>query len=782
MTVNNSTSCDEEKAIGAEALTTGLHKLDNFFCLPRISLNLDQDRAYNAAIDYESWRYSRYTIKDLPPFDNAASFGLTMDDVNANIREEIRKLAQYIDSDTPPLFDSYGTLGNTDLDGFEALSNLVDQIRCNLQIIRHDNATLAMDHYVSERVYDVFRSSRRGIRMRYLNSHRTTGHAPKLLDDEIKNMQAYHALIDYVFNSLAWWLLNVAERKSWHSPILALLARWSVKLKLIALDPIRWAERAQATGEAVMRRISNEQRNEERISVEFPSDNAEPERKKVYFPEDMDHDYYYYHWKFYFRESMHTFILRILQNLIAESLNSRRLAAFEVRTLIYKGELDETLRQLTVQQNGTVEMSAGLTNLSRSYRALQLLFSNTRTISQLADKDTNSPERANIHWNINVAKDLNPNVGSLITTRLDDVISTLVPLALIGSSSLVNLLDNPLLWGDYDDECPLAFELSSDSSPKIEFSLSVRPDRHEIPHKIGTRMISSSKSPLITSMKDLCHEVNEWDASNSGPDTAEMVLKRNAMKTLEEYKARKAEMRSWAVTEDSIRVKTTKYSGIVLGIAIGIIGGCIPIPFLVGDKIAGVDPFQFITFGWLLAGAFLVGAKSRYVENWPWHDFLRGQIVCRSVSELSVASRVKKQAVLLYLLHHEYRNPLLFRGPYNSVFRREAATGAQGFNIDVPTAHATVLVAGFIVLEVEEKEQEERKIHTVLQDIREDAPENAEVDLHFFDPVEAVRGAEGGQQKPGYNNKLLLQLVKSSSGVIPNIEVLGLSTADCDFI
>ncbi|KAF1807839.1 hypothetical protein P152DRAFT_384734, partial [Eremomyces bilateralis CBS 781.70] len=123
-----------------------------------------------------------------------------------------------------------------------------------------------------------------------------------------------------------------------------------------------------------------------------------------------------------------------------------------------------------------------------------------------------------------------------------------------------------------------------------------------------------------------------------------------------------SEQESWAICENSVRIKTTKYSTVVLAVAIVIILGSLCVPFLVGEKIEGVDPFQFVTFGWLLAGAFLIGAKSRYVEEWPWHDFLRGQIICRSVSELAHASRLKEQTILLYLLQNEFKKPLMFRG------------------------------------------------------------------------------------------------------------------------
>jgi len=262
------------------------------------------------------------------------------------------------------------------------------------------------------------------------------------------------------------------------------------------------------------------------------------------------------------------------------------------------------------------------------------------------------------------------------------------------------------------------------------------------------------------------------------------------MKVLRDYQSKKGEIKTWAVTEDSVRVRTAKYSSIVLTVAIGIIGGSLPVPFLVKEGIPGVDPFQFVTFGWLLAGAFLVLAKSRYVENWPWHDFLRGQIVCRSVSELAVASRVKEQAVLLYLLHHEFRNPLVCGGPYHGVFRRRADKGARGFDINVPTCHATVLAAGFIVVQFRDEHagentdareqtdtrEKERKLHIELQDTREDAPETPLV----FNQDEGLEGG-GDKEKPG-SRAIRLKLDAKASIVRPAREILGLPTADYEFI
>ncbi|KAI4210970.1 MAG: hypothetical protein LQ351_006197 [Letrouitia transgressa] len=262
--------------------------------------------------------------------------------------------------------------------------------------------------------------------------------------------------------------------------------------------------------------------------------------------------------------------------------------------------------------------------------------------------------------------------------------------------------------------------------------------------------------------------------------SSETSLKINAQKAFIEYKNRKLETLDWTVTEDSIRVRTIKYSTSVLAIAIAIIAGCLSIPFLVRNRIRGVDPFQFVTFSWLLAGAFLVGAKSRYVENWPWHDFLRRQVVCTSVSELAEASRLTKQAVLLYLLRHEFQKNLAFRGPYHSVFRRRSESKTEGFSINVAVDHATVLAAGFIVLEVLETEDTETKVKTVLYDTRKGSSDGIEDKVFVSEWVE-----------PPLNDKSEARMLrckkirltrKKDPLMYEKCKVLGLPVTDCVFV
>jgi hypothetical protein len=73
-------------------------------------------------------------------------------------------------------------------------------------------------------------------------------------------------------------------------------------------------------------------------------------------------------------------------------------------------------------------------------------------------------------------------------------------------------------------------------------------------------------------------------------------------------------------------------------------------------------------------------AKSIRVNDWPWRDFLSGEVPCRSVSELHSVTGTKEQDILGYLLSRESSNILITQGPYNKAFVRR---GINGFGIDV---------------------------------------------------------------------------------------------------
>ena len=105
-------------------------------------------------------------------------------------------------------------------------------------------------------------------------------------------------------------------------------------------------------------------------------------------------------------------------------------------------------------------------------------------------------------------------------------------------------------------------------------------------------------------------------------------------KVLARYREDKRRMENWVIAEDTVTIECRIYVRVIMTIAVIIVCGGMVVPFVVGTRIRGVDPFQIAAYSWVVAGFVTIIAKSRYVSEWPWHDFLRGHVVCRSVKDV----------------------------------------------------------------------------------------------------------------------------------------------------
>jgi hypothetical protein len=159
-------------------------------------------------------------------------------------------------------------------------------------------------------------------------------------------------------------------------------------------------------------------------------------------------------------------------------------------------------------------------------------------------------------------------------------------------------------------------------------------------------------------------------------------------------------MRAWTIAEDSITFDCHVYVSVCVTLALLIVLAGIAIPFVVRDRIKGVDPFQITLFTWMLAGFVILVAKGRYVNEWPWHEFIHGHVICRSLKEVCDATKIDDQTVLMYLLLNEWRNILYTRGPHNGMFSRRAPNGSGGFAITRPVHLSTMMASGFIIVKV----------------------------------------------------------------------------------
>ena len=201
------------------------------------------------------------------------------------------------------------------------------------------------------------------------------------------------------------------------------------------------------------------------------------------------------------------------------------------------------------------------------------------------------------------------------------------------------------------------------------------------------------------------------------PDEAGVTAKvdfydpKMALPALDEQTERKLE--NWVISEDSIIIECGRYVLMIISISVVVVLGGMCVPFLVKQKISGVDPFQFTTFAWVIACFISVFGKSLYVADWPWHDFVRGRVVCHSVADTHDVTGVHCQTIIWKILHAEHDTILWTKGPHNGMFSRKR-NGPGGFAIDEPVHLSTMLASGFVVLKVLNEKGE----HLICMDLR----------------------------------------------------------------
>ena len=166
-----------------------------------------------------------------------------------------------------------------------------------------------------------------------------------------------------------------------------------------------------------------------------------------------------------------------------------------------------------------------------------------------------------------------------------------------------------------------------------------------------------------------------------------------------EFKRAMLRMDDWVVEENGVRVRCEGYVWSTMIFAAVLVLGGIAAGLTIRDRLDPVDPFNITMFCWVVAAFVVLVAKSLLVAEWPWRDFLRRQVLCRSVSELHSVTGIDDQLILACLIQGESDNCLQTRGPYNSVFRRKTDS-ADGFSIDHPMGMHTMLLSGLIMIQV----------------------------------------------------------------------------------
>ncbi|KAK4466127.1 hypothetical protein QBC42DRAFT_302934 [Cladorrhinum samala] len=205
-----------------------------------------------------------------------------------------------------------------------------------------------------------------------------------------------------------------------------------------------------------------------------------------------------------------------------------------------------------------------------------------------------------------------------------------------------------------------------------------------------------SRCRLVDRMEDASARLFRKREENQDPneqldfDSLEKELTRCSVK-----------MNKWLIDENSVTVACRRYVAGVMLAALALGAGGLTIGFTVGERIQGVDPFNLATYAWVLAAFVMLICKAVLVEHWSWSDFLQFNVRCKSVSELAATAQMDEQVIIAKLLHDDCGDGILVtRGPFNSVFRRQAGNSEDGFSINVKIKPSTLILSGLAPLKV----------------------------------------------------------------------------------
>ncbi|KAI9709904.1 MAG: hypothetical protein M1820_002981 [Bogoriella megaspora] len=694
--------------------------------------SLDLEEIFAVTQEHEKYGDGRMKLKGLSRFDDCSAYGISDDAHKHLVRREISKLAEAATREGPYLFESEGSFLKGSLDDFEDAESIMDQIACNLAIITHDNAQIGMWNTNGRLLEDnisAFKDSRKILLARFGGADDTVeGAEPLILEPPERNRTLYHALCDYSLHCVARLVLRSATSERWVKYSLAVLALWAVKLKLIAYDPTRYAQLSISSGEDVVDRLAEMHGSKRlvflKVNVKKPDGKGNDEEKEVQHDtlnSDTSLKTFYYETHLFFRRDLR-YLLKCAVWSILDDKNLQKgisNAAFEACTLVYSTGLEGVVTAVDQDRCGCVAFSSEPTVISHLYGGLLLLRTNVEAI-HLRNRDMLKSEAsplgnvgATVKWSCRSGNKDDMKDQTTYLYSMEDILSVAVTqsLATLSSADCVKGMLRTVASGSSKKDPILPFSPPPKSLQAMFHIISedyLRNQRLDQLQQLEDRDVHSIPySPLRHGIRAGTN-LKEEDMSNAASKTEE-----HARQILTEYKRHTQKMDAWIIAEDSITINCQIYVISIISIAVIIVCGSLSVPFAVRNRIGGVDPFQFVTFTWVLMAFFVLVAKSLYVSDWSWHHFLHGKVVCKSVSDVRDVSGIDAQMILMKLLHGERENILTTRGPYNGMFTRRSK-GLDGFSINTPVKLSTMLASGFIVFKIADENGE----HLICGDVR----------------------------------------------------------------
>lgn len=468
----------------------------------------------------------------------------------------------------------------------------------------------------------------------------------------------YCALIDYVTVVAARCACPNVLDEAWHSRVLASLAKCPAKLKFLACDPDYFLRQSVSLAD---------QFGGQRFIHDARCDRAKLEES--------------------YRTSC--WALEVLSSIFGElsSDNMSRLSrnTSSISTAVYRSGWKEVPILLTQNQRGEVSGTSARAALRIIQGAFHTLHQAIQTIklAKPPESASASDPSGRISFQPDIrrhfsagskVKHAGPTKGNVET--LVAFVSVIIPLLFMNPQLLLRLNHVPDL---VTETFSISIYLGITHASIANFSAFV-----ELKFHSGTVYVAPDVGLTRASFQPMSKFIVFKDANWQDIVESQSMIQHSVAD-------------NWVLEEKSILVSRRFFVTMTMTTCGVVVVGGILAGFLVGERISGVDPFNIATFTWVLAAFIILIAKSLSVREWPWRDFLRGEVACRSVSELHTVTGVDEQEILGYLLAKDAYTILTTRGPFNILFSRRSG---DGFSVDVKLELRALISSGIVVVGV----------------------------------------------------------------------------------
>jgi hypothetical protein len=534
---------------------------------------------------------------------------------------------------------------------------------------------------------------------------------------QVTEPEQYFAIVDHITAVIARIATECAPSSYWRTVVLACLVKLSAKLKVVTINLPSFAQLCLARGRS--RDILKPARGhyQEALAAEVPFKvwagariNDDDDLVSRYCVENATVGGW-----------LGNCILHLLEDLGARWPLHAPLGHLDLCALVFRSGVRRLPTLMHQDRHGNIGGSSEALPLVFSTSAMHLAADLGREVAKQAlPNKTAAGEGPDTKAHMEVSWEKERADGGVDVEReaialanVANVVTVLVPLSLA----------KPSLAQEFKLVLQAMSALSAFgeiSPPAIDFtaSVSLRLEETNGPAKADTKEFKGlfkkglSRHKLQTDIGAVLEDSNSLSASllanrrlnlfdHNAPDIMFPADEETVKRTIEDANTILVKMervaKEWDIDEVAVVVKCPVYVCIVVFCSAVLVLGGLLFGFLVGNRIVGVDPFGITTFTWVVAGFVILVAKSVRVSDWPWREFLRGRVTCRSVTELRSVTGMDAQDIIRFFLSTQDENKLKTRGPFNKPFR---TGGNEGFSIDVKPELETLISCGLIPLKV----------------------------------------------------------------------------------